>query len=80
MNITLSADPDLVRKSRQYAEGHHTSLNQLIRDYLRSLVAPANSEQNRAEEVYRLLMSIPASPVSEPLPRREDLYDRKAFS
>jgi hypothetical protein len=38
MNITLSADEDLVRKARKYAEEHDTSLNQLIRDYLEHLV------------------------------------------
>jgi hypothetical protein len=38
MNITLSADEELVRKARKYAEEHDTSLNQLIRDYLEHLV------------------------------------------
>lgn len=38
MNITLSADGELVRKARKYAEEHDTSLNQLIRDYLEHLV------------------------------------------
>ncbi len=38
MNITLSADEKLIAKSRDYARSHNTSLNNLIRDYLRSLV------------------------------------------
>ncbi len=78
MNITLSADPDLVRKSRRYAVEHGTSLNHLIRDYRRGLVSPKQREQEKAEEVYRLLMSIPAIPDATPLPRREELYDRRA--
>lgn len=80
MNITLSADSDLVLQSRQYAEKHRTSLNQLIRDYLRSLVAPEPKGKEKSEEVYRLLMAIPRTPSSGPLPRREDLYDRSALS
>jgi hypothetical protein len=34
MNITLSADPELIAKSRRKAREQGTSLNQLIRDYL----------------------------------------------
>jgi hypothetical protein len=34
MNITLSADPELIAKSRRKARQQGTSLNQLIRDYL----------------------------------------------
>ena len=34
MNITLSADPELIAKSRRMARQQGTSLNQLIRDYL----------------------------------------------
>ena len=37
MNITLSADAELIRKSRQYAKAHDTSLNQLVRDYLSTI-------------------------------------------
>jgi len=39
MNITLSADENCIKKSREYAQKHGTSLNQLIRDYLDSLTA-----------------------------------------
>ncbi|MDD2456123.1 MAG: DUF6364 family protein [Kiritimatiellae bacterium] len=34
MNITLSADPELIAKSRRLARQQGTSLNQLVRDYL----------------------------------------------
>lgn len=34
MNITLSADAELIKKSRQMAKEKGTSLNQAIRDYL----------------------------------------------
>ncbi len=39
MNITLSADKNLIEKSRIFAKKHNTSLNQLVRDYLARLVS-----------------------------------------
>lgn len=48
MNVTLSADDDLVKRAREYARNHNTSLNQLIRDYLSRLVA-YDSGENAAE-------------------------------
>ncbi len=39
MNITLSADEQVIRRSREYARRHNTSLNQLIRDYLRRVAS-----------------------------------------
>jgi hypothetical protein len=38
MNITLSIDEQLVARARQKAEALGKSLNQLIRDYLQTLV------------------------------------------
>ena len=38
MNVTLSVDDELVRRAREYARAHKTSLNQMIRDYLRLTV------------------------------------------
>ena len=44
MNITLSADQELIEQVRRYAEKQNTSLNNLIRTYLRTI----GSENNRA--------------------------------
>ena len=44
MNITLSADEELIAKARAYAHAHRTTLNQLLRDYmarLTGLLGPA---------------------------------------
>jgi len=38
MNIKLSLNKDLIRKAHKYATEHGMTLNQLIRDYLTSLV------------------------------------------
>ena len=37
MNITLSANSQLIERSRAYAKTRGTSLNQLVRDYLEQL-------------------------------------------
>ena len=45
MNITLSAQDELIEKARQYAREHNTSLNQLIRDHLERLVGSVPLDQ-----------------------------------
>jgi uncharacterized protein DUF6364 len=45
MNITLSADEKLIEKSREYARRHNTSLNNLIREYLKKL-SDSNIDDN----------------------------------
>ncbi len=49
VNITLSADKDLVAKARAYAHARNTTLNQLIRDYLGQITGPLDREQIAAE-------------------------------
>ncbi|MGD0899482.1 MAG: DUF6364 family protein [Thermoguttaceae bacterium] len=49
VNITLSAEDDLVAKARAYAQTHNTTLNQLIRDYLGRVTGQVNPQQ-AAEE------------------------------
>lgn len=39
MNITLAADAETVKRTREYARLHGTSVNQLVRDFLNSLTA-----------------------------------------
>ena len=49
MNITLSADAQVVEKSRRLARQKGTSLNQLIRDYLEQLVGSKQTDSAAAE-------------------------------
>jgi hypothetical protein len=49
VNITLSAEDDLVAKARAYAQTRNTTLNQLIRDYLGRLTGQIDPQQ-AAEE------------------------------
>ena len=43
-NVTLSLPEDLLLKSREYAERHGTSLNELIRTLLRQTVCPPEQD------------------------------------
>ncbi|TVQ18639.1 MAG: hypothetical protein EA382_17525 [Spirochaetaceae bacterium] len=49
MNVTLSADQDLLEKARRYAQQHGTSLNQLFRDYLQQLTGDVGYDEAAAE-------------------------------
>ncbi|MEX0967019.1 MAG: DUF6364 family protein [Bacteroidia bacterium] len=42
-NVTLSMPVDLLRKSREYARRHGTTLNQMIRDLLKRQVEKEES-------------------------------------
>jgi hypothetical protein len=53
MNVTLSIDDQLVARARQKAEVLGKSLNQLIRDYLQTVVGGDDPERS-IEEFKRL--------------------------
>lgn len=78
MNITLSADEDLVENAREYARRHGTSLNQIIRDYLRTLTAAETREE--AAEAFEAVARSMAGDSSDgpeagsPWAGREALY------
>ncbi len=55
MNITLSADEETVRLTREYARQHGTSLNQLVRDFLNRLTSTEEGE-TAADEFSRLAL------------------------
>jgi hypothetical protein len=58
LNITLSADGDLIAKARAYAQARNTTLNQLVRDYLERLTGQIDP-QRAAEEFAELARSRP---------------------
>lgn len=53
MNITLSADKELIEKARAYAAQQGTSLNQIIRKHLEDIAAVRSTEAC-AQEFERL--------------------------
>ncbi len=75
MNITLSADTELIKKRREYASAHNTSLNQLIRDYLLKLTGECDAEKS-AEEFVRLASTMSGKFSNEFKFSRDAVYDR----
>ncbi len=51
MNITLSADENLIKKSREYAEKHNTTLNNMIREFLKTVTG--SEDINNAAEQFK---------------------------
>lgn len=72
MNLTLSADDQLVQRAREYAVAHETSLNQLIRDYLERLVGDLPREE-AAKEFGAIATASPGNSHGQ-ITRREEIY------
>ena len=53
MNLTLSANKDLVERMREYAAQHGSSLNQMIRNYMEE-VTESKDPARQADEFARL--------------------------
>ncbi len=54
-NITLSADEEVIGKVRNYAREHHTTLNQLVRDYFAALIRRIPNREALAGELDELV-------------------------
>jgi hypothetical protein len=75
MNITLSADTELVKKGREYAKAHSTSLNQLIRDYLLRLTGGVEADI-AADEFVHIAITMPGKSDGKFKFSRDAIYDR----
>lgn len=76
-NVTLSIPDDLLRKSREYARKHGTSLNEFIRSLLRQAVTPPGNDpfQKLIDNSQKLKV-----PTKNNKWKRDEIYDRKVFS
>jgi hypothetical protein len=77
LNITLSADTELINKGREYAKAHNTSLNQLVRDYLLRLTGGGDAEK-AAKEFVRIASTMPGKSDNGYKFSRDVIYDRYA--
>ena len=75
MNITLSADQELIRKSREYAKKQGTSLNNIIRDFLEN-ISGKNDGRASSQEFAQLAET--GAGCSEPGYKfdRDEIHDR----
>lgn len=75
MNITLSADEKLVKKAREYARKHGTTLNQMIRDYMEKVTGQLSPEE-AAAEFRRIAMEHPGNPDPDWKFDRQEIHRR----
>lgn len=75
MNLTLSADENLVRKAREYAAEHGTSLNRLIRSFLERLVGELPREE-AAREFETVALRLPGNSHGH-IPTRAEIYGER---
>jgi hypothetical protein len=75
MNITLSADKEIIRKAREYAKRHNSSLNNLIRNYLKQLVDEMDSASAAKEFEYLSTEFAGRSPEGFTF-NRDEVYNR----
>lgn len=73
MNVTLSVDGELLKQAREVARKQGTSLNDMIRSYLQTVVG-ARSGDALVEELDQLWNDHPAHSGGEPF-NRSDAYE-----
>jgi hypothetical protein len=72
-NVTISLDDHLLESTREYAHQHKTSLNQLIRNLLKTV--SSNPSKFWIDECFALMDKHPVSSKGKTW-QREDLYGR----
>jgi hypothetical protein len=75
-NITLSADEEAIRKVRTYAREHHTTLNQLVRDYFAALIRRMPNRDALAAELDQLVKQYACHPDEGLKLDREQIHRR----
>lgn len=78
-NITVSGDEQLIAKARAYAQAHHTTVNQLIRDYLARITGQLDGQQ-AAEEYAALARSHAGHSPDNWTFNREEIHRRGGAS
>ena len=79
MNVTFSADRELLDRARLYARYRGTSLNKLFREFLEEVAADVDCEE-AAEEFAFIARTMPGNSQGRAWPGRDALYaDRLKF-
>ena len=75
MNLTLSIDKELLEKSREAAKKQNSSVNSLVREYLKKLVNESEPEY-AAEEFAQIARDSGGRSPDNWKFSRDNLYDR----
>ena len=75
LNVTLVVEEDLLQDARAVAARRRTSVNEMVRDFLRDVVS---QESRRLEALERIqpLLDHPSVRLGGPRPPREELHER----
>lgn len=75
MNITLSVDEKVVRRSRQYAREHDTTLNKMVRNFLQR-IGGGHDYPAAADEFARLAKNMAGKSHHGYTFNREEIHER----
>jgi plasmid stability protein len=75
LNVTLVVEEDLLREARAVAARRHTSVNEMVRDYLRQVVGEER-RRSAAFDRIRHLLDKPSVELGAPPPSRDSLHER----
>jgi hypothetical protein len=75
LNVTLVVEEDLLREAREVAARRRTSVNEMVREFLKNVV---NQESRRLAALERIqpLLDRPAVHLGGPRPSRDELHER----
>lgn len=75
VNVTLAIEEDLLQEARAVAARSHTSVNEMVRNYLQQVVG---KEQRRLAAFDRIrgLLERPSVTIGGRLPSRDELHER----
>jgi plasmid stability protein len=75
LNVTLAVEEDLLRDARAVAARRHTSVNEMVREFLKHLVSQEGRRLDALERIQPLL-DRPAVHLGQPRPTRDELHER----
>jgi hypothetical protein len=75
LNVTLVVEEDLLREAREVAARRRTSVNEMVRGFLRDVVSQESRRLAAWERIQPLLDRHPVR-LRQPRPSRDELHER----
>jgi hypothetical protein len=75
-NLTLTLDADLLKAARRFALDHDTSVNQMVRDFLKQVLVKKDPDKASLAELEKIIRSSRFK-IGKRDWTREDLYERR---
>jgi len=75
LSLTLVIEEDLLRKARAVAARRQTSVNEMVREYLKQVVNRESRRRAALESIQPLLDRAPVH-LGRPRPSRDNLHER----